>query len=91
MSWMVKYIRMLETLAAISMMRAHLPDLKIRVVNIVDLMKLQPQSEHPHGLSGTDFDELFTRDKPVIFVFHTGSGATPRERATVDSHRKLHT
>ncbi len=44
--------------------------LKIRVVNIVDLMKLQPQSEHPHGLSDTDFDELFTRDKPVIFAFH---------------------
>jgi xylulose-5-phosphate/fructose-6-phosphate phosphoketolase len=60
----------LETLAAVSIMRAQLPDLKIRVVNVVDLMKLQPQNEHPHGLSDTDFDELFTRDKPVIFAFH---------------------
>jgi len=60
----------LETLAAVSIMREHLPDLKIRVVNVVDLMKLQPQIEHPHGLSDTDFDELFTKDKPVIFAFH---------------------
>ncbi len=60
----------LETLAAVSIMREHLPDLKIRVVNVVDLMKLQPQSEHPHGLSDLDFDELFTKDKPVIFAFH---------------------
>ena len=60
----------LETLAAVSILREHLPDLKIRVVNVVDLMKLQPQGEHPHGLSDKDFDELFTRDKPVIFAFH---------------------
>jgi xylulose-5-phosphate/fructose-6-phosphate phosphoketolase len=60
----------LETLAAVSLLREHLPDLKIRVVNVVDLMKLEPQSEHPHGLSDTDFDALFTRDKPVIFAFH---------------------
>jgi len=60
----------LEMLAAVSIMRNHLPDLKIRVVNVVDLMKLQPQTEHPHGLSDTDFDELFTKDKPVIFGFH---------------------
>ena len=60
----------LETLAAVSIMREHLPDLKIRVVNVVDLMKLQPQSEHPHGLSDEDFDALFTTDKPVIFAFH---------------------
>ena len=60
----------LETLAAVSIMRERLPDLKIRVVNVVDLMKLQPQTEHPHGLSDTDFDELFTKDKPVIFAFH---------------------
>ena len=51
-------------------MRVHLPSLKIRVVNVVDLMRLQPQSEHPHGLSDADFDALFTRDKPVIFAFH---------------------
>ncbi|NDU85552.1 MAG: phosphoketolase family protein [Ferrovum sp.] len=60
----------LETLAAVSILRERLPDLKIRVVNVVDLMKLQPQSEHPHGLSDMDFDELFTPDKPVIFAFH---------------------
>jgi xylulose-5-phosphate/fructose-6-phosphate phosphoketolase len=60
----------LETLAAVSIMRRELPDLKIRLVNVVDLMKLQPQSEHPHGLSDADFDALFTKDKPVIFAFH---------------------
>jgi xylulose-5-phosphate/fructose-6-phosphate phosphoketolase len=60
----------LETLAAVAIMREHLPELRVRVVNVVDLMKLQPQSEHPHGLSDREFDELFTRDKPVIFAFH---------------------
>ncbi len=60
----------LETLAAVSIMREHLPDLKIRVVNVVDLMKLQSASEHPHGLSDSDFDAIFTKDKPIIFAFH---------------------
>jgi xylulose-5-phosphate/fructose-6-phosphate phosphoketolase len=60
----------LETLAAVSIMREHLPDLKIRVVNVVDLMKLEPETEHPHGLSDKDFDALFTSDKPIIFAFH---------------------
>ena len=60
----------LETLAAVSLLREQLPDLKIRVVNVVDLMRLQPRSEHPHGLNDDDFDALFTRDKPVIFAFH---------------------
>jgi xylulose-5-phosphate/fructose-6-phosphate phosphoketolase len=60
----------LETLAAVSIMRERLPHLKIRLVNVVDLMKLQPQSEHPHGLSDVDFDALFTKDRPVIFAFH---------------------
>ncbi len=60
----------LETLAAVSILRERLPELKIRVVNVVDLMKLQPQSEHPHGLSDVDFDDLFTKNKPVIFAFH---------------------
>ena len=60
----------LETLAAVSILRQYLPELKVRVVNVVDLMKLQPVSEHPHGLSDGDFDSLFTRDKPVIFAFH---------------------
>jgi len=60
----------LETLAAVSIMREYLPALKIRVVNIVDLMKLQPSTEHPHGLDDRDFDGLFTKNKPVIFAFH---------------------
>jgi xylulose-5-phosphate/fructose-6-phosphate phosphoketolase len=60
----------LEILGAVSILRRELPDLKVRVVNVVDLMKLQPQSEHPHGLSDPDFDALFTKDKPVIFAFH---------------------
>ena len=60
----------LETMAAVSILREHLPDLKVRVVNVVDLMKLEPQSEHPHGLSEADFDALFTKDKHVIFAFH---------------------
>lgn len=60
----------LEILAAISILRKKLPDLKIRMINVVDLMKLQPQSEHPHGLSDYDFDLLFTRNKPTIFAYH---------------------
>ena len=60
----------LETLAAVSILKEHLPDLKIRVVNVVDLMKLQPESEHPHGLNDLDFDTFFTKDKPIIFAFH---------------------
>ena len=60
----------LETLAAVSILRTHLPELKIRVVNVVDLMKLEPNTEHPHGLSDTDFDSLFTKDKQIIFAFH---------------------
>ncbi|MDQ2765153.1 MAG: phosphoketolase family protein, partial [Pseudomonadota bacterium] len=64
----------LEILAAVSILREHLPELRIRVINVVDLMRLQPASEHPHGLSETDFDSLFTRDKPVIFGFHGYSG-----------------
>jgi len=60
----------LETLAAVSILREHLPDLKVRVVNVVDLMKLEPPREHPHGLSDAAFDALFTKDKPVIFAFH---------------------
>ena len=60
----------LETLAAVEILRQQLPELKIRVINVVDLMTLQPQSEHPHGLSDKDFDVLFTKDKPIIFAFH---------------------
>jgi xylulose-5-phosphate/fructose-6-phosphate phosphoketolase len=60
----------LETLAAVDLLRQHFPDLKIRVINVVDLMTLQPSTEHPHGLSDRDFDSLFTIDKPVIFAYH---------------------
>ena len=60
----------LEVLAAVSILRKHLPDLKIRVVNVVDLMRLQSQSEHPHGLSERDYDSFFTKDKHIIFAFH---------------------
>jgi xylulose-5-phosphate/fructose-6-phosphate phosphoketolase len=60
----------LETLAAVDLLRQHFPDLKIRVVNVVDLMTLQPRSEHPHGLSDSEFDSMLTTDKPVIFAYH---------------------
>ncbi len=60
----------IETLAAVDFLRRHLPDLKIRVVNVVDLMKLQPASEHPHGLDDAAFDAIFTTDRPIIFAFH---------------------
>jgi xylulose-5-phosphate/fructose-6-phosphate phosphoketolase len=60
----------LETLAAVTLIREHLPSLKVRVVNVVDLMRLQPSSEHPHGMSDAEFDALFTTDKPVIFAYH---------------------
>lgn len=60
----------LETLAAVDLLRRHFPDIKIRVVNVVDLMTIQPMSEHPHGLSDREFDSIFTTDKPVIFAYH---------------------
>src|ERR1700738_1670835 len=60
----------LETMAAVILLREYVPDIRIRVVNVVDLMVLQPQSEHPHGLEDQDFDELFTTNRPVIFAFH---------------------
>ena len=60
----------LETLAAVALLRGQVPDLKIRVINVVDLMTLQPASEHPHGLSDRDFDSLFTTNKPIVFAFH---------------------
>ena len=60
----------LETLAAVELLRRHLPELKVRVVNVVNLMKLQPSQEHPHGLSDRDFDAIFTTNKPIIFAFH---------------------
>jgi xylulose-5-phosphate/fructose-6-phosphate phosphoketolase len=80
----------LETLAAVSIMREHLPDLKIRVVNVVDLMKLQPQAEHPHGLSDVDFDGLFTKDKPVIFAFHAYPSLIHRLTYRRTNHDNIH-
>jgi xylulose-5-phosphate/fructose-6-phosphate phosphoketolase len=80
----------LETLAAVSILREHLPDLKVRVVNVVDLMKLQPQSEHPHGLSDDAFDALFTRDKPVIFAFHAYPWMIHRLTYRRTNHNNLH-
>jgi xylulose-5-phosphate/fructose-6-phosphate phosphoketolase len=80
----------LETLAAVSIMREHLPDLKIRVVNVVDLMKLQPKSEHPHGLEDREFDSLFTRDKPIIFAFHGYPWLIHRLTYRRHNHENLH-
>ena len=60
----------LETLAAVMLLRTHLPELKVRVVNVVDLMRLQPVSEHPHGLPESEFDSLFTANRPVVFAYH---------------------
>ena len=80
----------LETLAAVSIMRERLSDLKIRVVNVVDLMKLQPQSEHPHGLSDVDFDELVTKDKPVIFAFHAYAWLIHRLTYRRTNHDNIH-
>jgi len=80
----------LETLAAVCILREHLPELRIRVVNIVDLMKLQPPSEHPHGLSDVDFDELFTRDRPVIFAFHAYPWLIHRLTYRRTNHDNIH-
>ena len=80
----------LEALAAIKILREHLPELKIRMVNVVDLMKLQPQTEHPHGLSDADFDSLFTRTKPVIFAYHGYPWLIHRLTYRRANHANLH-
>ncbi|NQU74862.1 MAG: phosphoketolase family protein, partial [Planctomycetes bacterium] len=80
----------LETLAAVSILREHLPDLKVRVINVVDLMKLQPSMEHPHGLSDRDFDALFTKDKPIVFAFHGYPWLIHRLTYRRTNHRNLH-
>ncbi|WP_292086131.1 phosphoketolase, partial [Mesorhizobium sp.] len=79
-----------ETLAAVSILRQHLPDLAIRVVNIVDLMTLQPKDVHPHGLSDHDFDALFTTDKPVIFAYHGYPWTIHRLTYRRTNHVNLH-
>lgn len=80
----------LETLAAVALLRQQFPELKIRVINVVDLMKLQPQSEHPHGLSDKDFDVLFTRDKPIIFAHHGYPTLIHRLTYRRTNHKNLH-
>jgi xylulose-5-phosphate/fructose-6-phosphate phosphoketolase len=80
----------LETLAAVTILRAQLPELKVRVVNVVDLMKLQPSSEHPHGLSDAAFDALFTRDRPVIFAFHAYPWLVHRLTYRRTNHDNIH-
>jgi xylulose-5-phosphate/fructose-6-phosphate phosphoketolase len=80
----------LETLAAVSILRENIPDLKIRVVNVVDLMRLQPPHEHPHGLSDEDFDRMFTKDKPIIFAFHGYPWLIHRLTYRRNNHSNLH-
>ena len=80
----------LEILAAISILRKKLPELKIRMVNVVDLMKLQPRTEHPHGLSDRDFDMLFTKDKPIIFAYHGYPWLIHRLTYRRTNHGNLH-
>jgi len=80
----------LETLAAVDLLRQHIPELKIRVINVVDLMTLQPPSEHPHGLNDKDFDALFTTDKPIIFAFHGYPWLIHRLTYRRTNHGNLH-
>ena len=80
----------LETIAATDLLRQHLPDIRVRVVNVVDLMRLQPDTEHPHGLTDRDFDALFTKDKPVIFAYHGYPSLIHRLAYRRKNHPNLH-
>ena len=80
----------LETLAAVELLRTHVPGLKVRVVNVVDLMTLQPRTEHPHGLDDASFNALFTADKPVIFAFHGYPSLIHRLTYRRDNHNNIH-
>ena len=80
----------METLAAVEMLRRHFPELKIRVINVVDLMALQPQSEHPQGLSDKDFDVLFTKDKPIVFAYHGYPSLIHQLTYRRTNHHNLH-
>jgi len=80
----------LETLAAVDLLRRHLPELKVRVVNVVDLMRLQPDSEHPHGMSDRDFDTLFTTDRPIVFAYHGYPWLIHRLAYRRTNHANLH-
>ncbi len=80
----------LETLAAVDLLRRGLPDLKVRVVNVVDLMRLEPDTEHPHGLPDREFDTLFTEDKPVVFAFHGYPWLVHRLTYRRTNHANIH-
>ncbi len=80
----------LETLAAVDLMRQHLPDLRLRVINVVDLMRLQTDTEHPHGLSDREFDTLFTKDRPIIFAYHGYPWLIHRLAYRRTNHGNLH-
>ena len=80
----------METLAAVDLLRTHVPGLRMRVVNVVDLMTLQPSSEHPHGLPDDEFDEIFTRDRPIVFAFHGYPWLIHRLAYRRTNHRNLH-
>jgi xylulose-5-phosphate/fructose-6-phosphate phosphoketolase len=80
----------MESLAAVALLREHFPDLKIRFVNVVDLYRLQPNTEHPHGLSDRDFDSLFTKDKPVIFNFHAYASLIHKLTYRRTNHDNIH-
>jgi xylulose-5-phosphate/fructose-6-phosphate phosphoketolase len=80
----------LETLAAVDLLRRHLPELRVRVVNVVDLMRLEPPSEHPHGLADADFDALFTADRPVVFAYHGYPSLIHRLTYRRTNHENIH-
>jgi xylulose-5-phosphate/fructose-6-phosphate phosphoketolase len=80
----------LETLAAVDLLRQHLPELRVRVVNVVDLMRLQPATEHPHGLQDREFDALFTTDKPIVFAHHGYPWLIHRLSYRRTNHANLH-
>jgi len=80
----------IETLAAVDILRQHMPELKVRVINVVDLMTLQPKEEHPHGLSDYEFDSLFTKDKPIVFAYHGYPTLIHRLTYRRTNHRNLH-
>ena len=80
----------LETLSAVDLLRRHVPEIKVRVVNVVDLMTLQPKSEHPHGLSDQDFDTLFTKNSPIVFAFHGYPWLIHRLTYRRANHKNLH-
>jgi xylulose-5-phosphate/fructose-6-phosphate phosphoketolase len=80
----------LETIAAAAILRERLPELKVRLVNVVDLMRLQPDSEHPHGLSDKEFDSLFTTDRPIVFAYHGYPWLIHRLTYRRTNHHNMH-